>query len=608
MLHKRRLRARFSPFPIGATALCVFSTLFPVAAPTALALEKPSFEWAGSNGGVEAAHGDEGVRVALYPSRQRGVWTGDDFYRIEGLDLDWDPSYDTHYREAVGSYDFAASLVDANGLLSQQLIIGGQYWEALDDLVDSGDHVLYCGNFGPDYGNSYSLDFDPFEGSDIHTANTRARTSDAFLTLLSWRDGGLIYDWTAVFGGWDADVPEALTYGEKGVWLAGYFFETADFDPGHGDVWRSSNGERDMFVMLLSWRGELLWVNTIGGPSDEWPYEIQSSPLGDSFVIGAFSGSVEFDPGVGEDYHTSEGAAVFVTSYADDGSYRWTRTLQPNLSPSGYGVGVSGGDHLLIDGFFEETMDVDPGPGELLLTARGDTNGLLSMWTPNGEHVWSRQIGGPGSAAVADATFDHEGHVLAVGWFTDEVDFNDAGPPDVHVSQGGLDAFLSRFTPDGQYEWTVTWGGAGEEDFADHLAAHENGDISVSGYFQDTADFDPSEGVLELTAVGNRDMFLLRFTCPSECSELLKHRAVGGVGIVKSKLVTTLPGGRATVECTGDPGTFRRSKRLDTEGRGKVKLRNLPPGSYTCAVTQLEDDAGATACEGEFQLRDVTVE
>ncbi|MCC7292019.1 MAG: hypothetical protein IT449_08170, partial [Phycisphaerales bacterium] len=103
-------------------------------------------------------------------------------------------------------------------------------------------------------------------------------------------------------------------------------------------------------------------------------------------------------------------------------------------------------------------------------------------------------------------------------------------------------------------------------------------------------------------------MFLLRFTCPQECPELLKHRASGGAGVAKSKVATSLPLGRATVECAGDAGTFARGKRLDAEGRAKIKLRNLPPGDYTCSVTRLEDDAGAAVCEGQFEPRSVTVE
>ncbi|MCC7291515.1 MAG: hypothetical protein IT449_05575 [Phycisphaerales bacterium] len=537
------------------------------------------------------------------------MWTADDFYYVTGLDLDWDPTSATVFRQPVGSYDFAVSLVEANGTLATQLIIGDEQWETVLDIVDTGACVAYCGVFGPEAGSSYSLDFDPFDGIDIHTAHTRPGTDDSFATILSSQEGGLQYSWTVTFGGSGGDAAESIAPSEDGVWLSGHFFETADLDPGFGETWRTSNGARDLFVMKLNWRGELVWVNTVGGPLSERPYRIGLNARGDGYIIGQFGATVDFDPGPGEDYQTAMGSSnVFVTSYAIDGSYRWTRTLAPNLTPTGYGLSVRGDDQVLIDGFFEDTMDVDPGPGELLLTARGDINGLLSMWTPDGEHVWSRQIGGPGAAAVAAAEFDHEGHILATGWFMDEVDFNYGGEPDIRVSQGGLDAFLSRFTPDGEYEWTITWGGALDEDFGFDLAAHENGDISVSGYFQGTVDFDPGAGVTELTAVGNRDMFLVRFTCPQECPELLKHRAAGGVGIVKSKLVTSLPSGRATVECTGDAGTFTRAKRLDADGRGKLKLRNIPAGDYTCSVTRLEDGAGATACEGSFESRDVTVE
>ncbi|MCQ3920416.1 MAG: hypothetical protein DPW13_05595 [Planctomycetes bacterium] len=337
-------------------------------------------------------------------------------------------------------------------------------------------------------------------------------------------------------------------------------------------------------------------------------FSVQVDSQGNGYVLGVFNGAVDFDPGPGEDWYIADRNDIFLSKYAADGTYLWTRVWEPNLTPTGYGLSIDGNDRLLIDGFFEESMDVDPGPGEHWLTARGEIDGLLLMLNTDGEYLWSRQIGGPGRAVVAAATFDRDGHVIAAGHFKDEVDFNDAGPPDIHVSRGGYDPFLSRFSPDGEYEWTIPWGGPEEEDSTNFVVAHENGDVTVSGLFQGTVDFDPGEGVQELTAVGARDMYLLRLGCADECAQLRKHRAKGGAGQLKSKVVADAALGRVTVECTGASGPHRRRADLDAAGRGKVRLRRLAPGEYECAVTKLEDAAGASLCEGALLPRRVTVE
>ncbi|MCC7291516.1 MAG: hypothetical protein IT449_05580, partial [Phycisphaerales bacterium] len=400
-----------------------------------------------------------------------------------------------------------------------------------------GASLFYCGEFGPEHTDSYTLDFDPTDGIDWHTTHTDRGTGDAFLTMLQLEDGMVNYGWTRTWGGTSYDAALDVDSDGDGNWVVGQFDGACDFNQDGNSEWRYSNGFGDVFVMRLSAAGEFLWVSTFGGDDDDEPFDVRVSSAGDGYVLGEFYGSVDFDPGPGEDYHTGRGGSdVFLSKYSSDGTYLWTRTLEPNRSPSGYRLEINREGELLIGGFFEDTMDVDPGAGELLLTARGDLDGLVSVWTPDGEHVWSRQIGGEGSrVAVGSAVFDDGGSVIAVGTFSGDLDFNDAGPPDVHASRGGRDAFMTRFSPEGEYEWTVTWGGLGEEDAATHATAHENGDITVAGLFQGTVDFDPGPGVTELTAVGNRDMFLLRFTCPQECPELLKHRASGGAGVAKSK-------------------------------------------------------------------------
>ena|GEM_PF-3734222 len=122
-------------------------------------------------------------------------------------------------------------------------------------------------------------------------------------------------------------------------------------------------------------------------------------------------------------------------------------------------------------------------------------------------------------------------------------------------------------------------------------------------------DFDPGQGVAERTALGERDNFLLKLTCGGggRCDALLSHKAKGKKGKAKSKLVTTLTGGKATVACTGDQGQGKGSKKIKPDGRAKVTVKNLPPGDYTCSVTRVKDPEGRTICTGQFLPRDVTV-
>lgn len=602
---------------LGSLLRVLCATAIMTAIPSAYSLsgepcEIPAFKWVGSNGAIGGTrHESGGGRSGLAVAPDGGVWVADRFYPYEAVDIDWDPTATVLVRPLAGSFDSSISLVNGDGGLIRNYALADTEWETIIGVAGFRNYVLYCGTFSPQSQNSYTLDFDITDGIDLHTSNTRRGTGDSYASIVSVDRGVPRYEWTVTFGGPASDSAYAVAADDTGVWVAGHFYEAIDLDPGPQEEWFSSNGNDDVYLLKLSWNGEFMWAVSFGGLSSDSSYSVQVDSEGNGYVLGVFNGAVDFDPGPGEDWFTADRNDIFLSKYTADGEYVWTRVWEPNLTPTGYGLSTDGNDRLLIDGFFEESMDVDPGPGEHWLTARGDddaVNGLLLMLNSDGEYLWSRQIGGPGELYVSSATFDRDGHVIAAGHFRDEVDFNDAGPPDIHASRGGLDPFLSRFSPDGEYEWTIPWGGPEEEDSTNFVVAHENGDITVSGYFQGTVDFDPGEGVHELTAVGVRDMFLLRLGCADECAQLRKHRAKGGDGQIKSKVVADAALGRVTVECTGPSGPHRRRADLDAAGRGKVRLRRLAPGEYECAVTKLEDAAGASLCEGAFLPRRVTVE
>lgn len=62
------------------------------------------------------------------------------------------------------------------------------------------------------------------------------------------------------------------------------------------------------------------------------PLAITMDKAGTRFVTGRFMGTVDFNPGVGEDSKTSGGGFdIFVTRFEKDGSYGWTKTFGGSL-------------------------------------------------------------------------------------------------------------------------------------------------------------------------------------------------------------------------------------------------------------------------------------
>src|SRR4030065_627661 len=72
------------------------------------------------------------------------------------------------------------------------------------------------------------------------------------------------------------------------------------------------------------------WTETMGGAtySSASGSSVAVDGSGNVYVTGMYCRTVDFDPGAGEDNHTSVGNNdIFLTRINADGSYAWTKTM-----------------------------------------------------------------------------------------------------------------------------------------------------------------------------------------------------------------------------------------------------------------------------------------
>jgi len=90
------------------------------------------------------------------------------------------------------------------------------------------------------------------------------------------------------------------------------------------------------------------------------------------------------------------------------------------------------------------------------------------------------------------------------------VDFDPSGSVDNQTSVGLDDAFLSKFSSDGTYVWTKTWGST-SNDFSFNLRVNSSNDVYIIGSFQGTVDFDPSGATNSIVSAGLEDSYVSKF-------------------------------------------------------------------------------------------------
>lgn len=187
-------------------------------------------------------------------------------------------------------------------------------------------------------------------------------------------------------------------------------------------------------------------------------------------------------------------------------------------------IGTSGGDDLTWDitsdaagnvyvtgKFTGDTIDLDPGPGEVLAFSGGSDDIFLCKFMSNGQLEWGRTIGGSGSDESRSLVLDEDGNIWITGTFNGTVDFDPGNGVQNLTSLGDRDIFLAKYDQDGDYLWAGAMGGSGD-DVANKIARHPiTGDVWICGGFEGSADFDPSANTFALISMAAKDIFYARY-------------------------------------------------------------------------------------------------
>ena len=365
-------------------------------------------------------------------------------------------------------------------------------------FVDSNNNVYTTGSF------QGTVDFDPGAG----VSNLTSAGADDIFVSKSDSDGTLL--WAKRMGGASGDYGLGITVDSSGnIYTTGYFFGTADFDPGVGTVNLINAGGTDVFISKLDGSGNFVWAKSMGETSYEYGSTIAIDLNGNIYTIGAFSGTVDFDPGAGVSNRISAGADdVFVSKLDNNGNFVWAKSMGGAGAESGYSITLDSNSNFYITGQFQLTADFDPGAGISNLTSSGEDDIFISKLDANGNLLWAKSVGGTGVDYGNDIELDSSGNIYTMGHFQNTVDFNPSLIDTLNLtSAGGFDIFVSKLDSGGNFLWAKNMGGT-SNDFGFNMVLDTYGDVYTTGSFQGTADFDPSVGVSNLTSVGAEDIFL----------------------------------------------------------------------------------------------------
>lgn len=252
------------------------------------------------------------------------------------------------------------------------------------------------------------------------------------------------------------------------------------------------------------------WLKSWGGPQRDDSYAVCRDGAGNLLITGAFTDSLQ----IGSTKLISSGSQdIYLAKFDAEGANLWALKMGAQFSNDvGKRIIADAAGNIYVSGIFSRTVDFDPGPAIVNVTAKGGQDVFLCKFDPAGNFRWVTTIGGIQADEISDMILDPRGFIYVGGGFQGTVDFDPGPLTDNRTAKGYEDMYLCKFDTSGKYGSVHTFGSnhpfIGER--ATGLACDPSGNIYMAGYFLDTVSLTIDGTVRSLVSNGSVDILLLK--------------------------------------------------------------------------------------------------
>jgi len=289
--------------------------------------------------------------------------------------VDFDPGVGTTNLTSAGNSDIFVSKLDSNGDFVWVRQLGGTGTEKVSSIIvdPAGNLVLAC-QF------QHTADFDP--GVGVHIFNPVGFKDIAIVKLNSSGDFIL----ASHIGGPASDYCRTVAADLSGnIYAVGTFGSTMDFDPGIDTFNIDATSGTNMYILKLDALGGLVWASAFGGPNGlDYVESIAVDYLGNIYLTGLFSDTVDFDPGPDTFDLIANNGDAFVSKLDSSGKFIWATNLEGPGMTWGLDITVDGWGNVYSAGRGWSTIDFEPGPGTSNLVSAGEEDVYIQKLNQKG--------------------------------------------------------------------------------------------------------------------------------------------------------------------------------------------------------------------------------
>lgn len=316
--------------------------------------------------------------------------------------------------------------------------------------------------------------------------------------VLCVRGNAQVYQWTQSVTGAEIRSEAVTTDLEGNVFTTGeVYFSTVDFDPGPGTYNITVPIGRGAFIQKLDTDGNFMWAKALYGEAVPGAggtvaigEYIKTDAFGNVYVLGWFNETIDFDPGPAT-YNLTGYGTTFLLKLDADGNFQWVDVIEDGLYNFENGLEI-GLDGIYVLGQFDDNIDFDPGPASFF---------VAPTVTELSENTYLLKLdfdGGFSWVKTFEAMGESDADILHVDQ-DDNVYFSgtsydgidiDPGPA-VHLIEGTeYTSFVLKLNSMGEYIWSNSMWGH----TALAITTNAAGDLYLGGRFFTTTDFDPGVG------------------------------------------------------------------------------------------------------------------
>jgi len=196
--------------------------------------------------------------------------------------------------------------------------------------------------------------------------------------------------------------------------------------------------------------------------------------------------------------------------YAQSPNWLWANAEGGLLNDNNRAVVTDALGNVYTTGSYQGSIDMDPTSGVILLSAAGDLDIFVTKSDGSGNVIWAKSMGGPQTDEGSAITVDDAGNVYVTGHFQNTGDFDPGANTFSMTSSGNYDVFISKLDGSGNFLWAGKMGGPNLDEGLG-ITVDSLYNIYTTGYFTNTADFDPDTNITQnMTSAGGNDVFVSR--------------------------------------------------------------------------------------------------